>query len=198
MDDESPDNIALFDLDGTLCDYNTRIIDDMDKLKSPDDPDYRPPYRGVPDYVWNRFNLITSSAEWWASLPRFQLGWDVLRIAEELKYRIMILTQGPRRNPDGWSGKKRWIDEHLGPDVDVTMTRDKGTVYGKVLVDDFPDYIQRWLKWRERGLVIMPAQEYNRGFEHQNLIRYDGSNLEQVREAMSVARGREFREPLRI
>jgi hypothetical protein len=48
----------------------------------------------------------------------------------------VILTQGPRRNANAWTGKKLWIDRNLGPDTDVTITRDKGLVYGKVLVDD--------------------------------------------------------------
>ena len=82
------------------------------------------------------------------------------------------------------SGKKKWIDKNLGEDVDFTITRDKGLVYGKVLVDDYPQYIERWLKWRERGLVIMPANESNKYFNHQQVIRYDGTNLEEVSKAM--------------
>tara|TARA_Y100000310_G_C20512920_1_gene729762 strand:+ start:436 stop:588 length:153 start_codon:yes stop_codon:yes gene_type:complete len=48
----------------------------------------------------------------------------------------------------------------------MTITEDKGIVYGKVLVDDYPCYIKRWLENRPRGLVIMPAHSYNRDFEH--------------------------------
>jgi len=55
----------------------------------------------------------------------------------------MILTQGPKKNPASWSGKKKWIDKNLGQDVDITITRDKGLVYGKVLVDDYPGYIEK-------------------------------------------------------
>jgi hypothetical protein len=44
----------------------------------------------------------------------------------------MILTQGPRKNPASWAGKKKCIDRHLGQDADITITRDKGLVYGKV------------------------------------------------------------------
>ena len=80
--------------------------------------------------------MIMSSQSWWEGLPRLQLGWDVLEVAREQGYRIMILTQGPNRYPSAWSGKKLWIDRNLGPGTDVTITRDKGLVYGRVLVDD--------------------------------------------------------------
>ena len=60
-------------------------------------------------------------------------------------------------------------------------------MYGKVLVDDWPEYISRWLKWRPRGLVIMPASQSNAGFTHPQVIRYDGSNAEQVTREMQLA-----------
>jgi len=101
------------------------------------------------------------------------------------------LTQGPRKNPYAWSGKKKWIDRNLGEDQDVTMTRDKGLIYGKILVDDFTGYVERWLGWRKRGLVIMPASKENEGYSHEQVIRYNGENLEEVREAMEKAKLRE-------
>jgi 5'-nucleotidase len=60
----------------------------------------------------------------------------------------------------------------------VTITMDKGLVYGKVLVDDYPEYALRWLKWRKRGLVIMPNQPWNQGFEHPQVHRYTGDREE--------------------
>jgi len=36
--------------------------------------------------------------------------------------------------------------------------------------------INSWLKWRPRGLVIMPARSYNGGYSHPNVIRYEGDN----------------------
>jgi len=182
-----PENVALFDLDGTLCDYDLALKRALKKLRAPGEPDYAS-IIDAPRYVQNRADLIRSMESWWVSIPKFQLGWDVLDVAKALGYDITILTQGPRRNPASWSGKKRWIDKHLGPDVKVTITRDKGSVYGKVLVDDFPEYIKEWLEWRERGLVIMPANASNAGFRHRQVIRYDGTNLDEVRRAMKKAR----------
>ena len=180
-----PENIALFDMDGTICDHDQSLFEGLEALRGPKELVYRPPIKDdAPEYIKNRADLIRASESWWENLPRLQLGWNVLKIARELDYRIMILTQGPKKNPASWSGKKKWIDKNLGEDVDFTITRDKGLVYGKVLVDDYPQYIERWLKWRERGLVIMPANESNKYFNHQQVIRYDGTNLEEVSKAM--------------
>ncbi len=183
------ENIALFDMDGTLCDYEKGLFECLEKLRSPEEPVFYPPITDdCPDYIRARADLIRSSEKWWINLPRFQLGFDILKIAKELEYRIMILTSGPRRNPSSWSGKKIWIDNNLGQDVDITITRDKGLVYGKILVDDFPKYIERWLQYRPRGLVIMPAGKQNENFKHRQIVRYDGTNLEQVREVMEKAK----------
>lgn len=190
MSEENPENVALFDMDGTLCDYDKGLFDELEKLRNPDERRYNPPFWDSPEYITNRSALIKSSVDWWANLPKFQLGWDVLEIAEELEYRLMILTQGPKTEPNALTGKKLWIDKNLGQDFDFTMTRDKGSVYGKVLVDDFPGYIERWLQWRKRGLVIMPAGKQNEDFAHPNVIRYDGSNIDHVRYAMELARNR--------
>ena len=179
------ENIALFDMDGTLCDYDKSLSEGLERLCSPQEPVYQLPIKDdSPGYIKNRADLIKAQESWWENLPRYQLGWDILEVAKNLNYKIMILTQGPKRNPASWSGKKKWIDNNLGQDIDVTITRDKGLVYGKVLVDDFPDYLSRWLQWRKRGLAIMPANELNKHFVHPQLIRYDGSNLDEVASAM--------------
>ncbi|MDE1871514.1 MAG: hypothetical protein KGI06_04735 [Candidatus Micrarchaeota archaeon] len=179
------ENVALFDMDGTLCDYDGQLSKDLKGLMSPGESEFSGRIDKAPDYVKRRADILRSSQDWWKNLPKLQLGWDVLEIAQELDYRIMILTQGPRKNPSAWTGKKLWIDEKLGQDVDITITRDKGLVYGKILVDDFPEYAERWLTWRKNGLVIMPVNKSNEDYSHRQVIKYDGTNLEEVRHAMT-------------
>lgn len=186
------ENIALFDMDGTLCDYDSGLMRELEKLRSPNEPVFHPPVTdSAPEYIKARANLIRSSVDWWANLPKFKLGFDIWNIAEQLGYEREILTQGPKKNPNAWAGKKIWVDNNLGEDLDITITRRKGRHYGKILVDDFPGYISDWLKWRPRGLVIMPANQANNGYVHPQVIRYNGPNLSEVRTAMEKAKSRE-------
>ncbi len=171
-------------MDGTLFDHENSLKIELEKIRCPEEPVIPFNFKNNPRYLQNRINLIYNSESFWSEMPKFKLGWDILGIANELGYHIMILTQGPKRNPAAWSGKKKCIDKHFGEDVDITLTRDKSLVYGKVLVDDYPGYIDRWLQWRKRGLVVMPANESNKDYFHPQVIRYDGTNLEEVRSAM--------------
>ena len=183
MQDE---NVALFDMDGTLCDYDSQLLKDINKSMAKGAPKFTGRIKDAPDHVQKIADTIRASQGWWENLPRLQLGWDILKIAQDQGYRVMILTQGPRNNPAAWTGKKLWLDKNLGPDFDITITRDKGLVYGKILVDDYPEYAERWLTWRKSGLVIMPANESNKDYRHRQVIRYDGKNLEEVRLAMEM------------
>ncbi len=174
--------IALFDMDGTLFDYEGSLKTELSKLRGPNETEFDFNFNNNPEYIQNRINLITKTESFWADMPKFELGWDVFNLIQQGlgEYKIHILTQGPRKNPAAWSGKKKCIDKHFGEDFDITLTRDKGLVYGKVLVDDFPGYIEKWIRWRKNGQVIMPANKYNQDFKHPQVIRYDGSNLDEV------------------
>ncbi len=186
MHDMPHDRIALVDMDGTLCDYNKKLAEDMARLKSPEEPVFKGEIRDAPEYLRNRADLIRTSIEWWRDLPRLQLGWDVKQAAEEVGYDIAILTQGPSHNALAWAGKKMWIDDNMGHDTIVHITRDKGHAYGKVLVDDWPAYAERWLTWRKRAVVIMPVSEFNKDYQNERVIMYDGSNLDVVRNALHL------------
>jgi 5'-nucleotidase len=182
---KSHEKIALFDLDGTLCDYEKSLIGMLNAIISPHEGRFcAVPRDDAPQYLRTRMNLIRASAEWWANLPRFKLGFDIWGYIGSLGFRRMVLTAGPKRNANAWAGKKLWIDKNLGIDTEVTITRDKGLVYGKILVDDWPDYIKRWLEWRPRGLVIMPASNSNCDFAHPQVVRYTGRNLNAVKRAI--------------
>ena len=107
------------------------------------------------------------------------------------------MTKAPGSVPVAWTQKAEWIDKTL-PKIPITMTGDKGLVYGKILVDDFPPYIEAWLKHQPRGLVIMPAHRWNKDFKHPNILRYDGNSkqLKKIKSAMRIARDRKPHEPL--
>lgn len=173
--------VALIDMDGTLCDYQGALTRDLESLRSPGDP----PLFGDDEAPWLRARetMIRRQPGWWRELPRLQLGFDILAELQALRFEIHVLTKGPLSTPHAWTEKLEWCQRHL-PGVPVTITMDKGLVYGKVLVDDYPPYVQRWLEWRPRGLVILPAQPWNAGFSHPNALRYDGTNLAEIRAAL--------------
>lgn len=168
--------VALIDMDGTLCDYQGALTRDLEALRSPGDPEV-----ADDDAPWLRARetVIRRRPGWWRELPRLQLGFDILAELQALRFEIHVLTKGPLSTPRAWTEKLEWCQLHL-PGVPVTITMDKGLVYGKVLVDDYPPYVERWLEWRPRGLVILPAQPWNAEFSHPNAIRYDGTNLAEI------------------
>ena len=191
-------DVALFDMDGTLCDHDLGLFRELEKLRGPQEKQFKSLHNEkVPDHIKRRADLIRKKEEFWVNLPRFKLGWDVLKIAKKVGFKIMILTQGPRTKPSGWSGKMKWIMKNL-PNTDVTITRDKGLVYGKILVDDYPEYIKRWLEHRPRGLVIMPANKGNKDFKYENVIRYDGTNIGEIKKALLKVKKRKANEPLEL
>jgi len=194
MNDNS--NISLVDMDGTIADYDGAMQRDMDELASPEEAKEEIGYgKPHPPHIWARMKLIKERGEWWETLPKLKLGFDVLDILRELEFNISILTQGPKENPIAWSHKVAWCMKNV-PDLDITITRNKGLVYGKILVDDYPEYIMQWIQYRPRGLVIMPAQNWNKNFAYKNVIRYDGTNLPEVRTAIKQAKKRQPSEDL--
>lgn len=175
--------IALFDLDGTLADYDSQLLKDFKSLASEYEPGplhLSDVYSEIP-YLKARRHVITSQVGWWLKLAKLKLGWDVLEVAKEIGFSISVLTKGPYAKHAAWSEKFEWCNRHLADYIDgVTITHDKGLVYGAVLVDDWPEYIEKWLEHRPRGLVIMPDHGHNAEFKHQNVVRYDGSNIDEV------------------
>lgn len=184
----SEGKIALIDMDGTLFDYEGQLRKDLAALMSPEEK--------MPDDLWDesltwikeRMNLIKRVPGWWRNLPKFQLGWDVYEEIDEIGFCCQILTKGPLSKSRAWMEKVDCIQDHFGDDVIPNIVGEsKGGSYGRVLVDDYVPYVEDWLKYRSRGLVIMPAHDYNKDFRHENVIRYDGSNLLEVSHALQAA-----------
>ncbi len=192
-------NIALFDLDGSLADYDGAMVRDLDALRSPDEPAI------TRDGLWQlekqphilaRMRLIKDQPGWWLRLDPISLGMQILDLCKQLGFDVHILTKGPKRHSLAWDEKVRWCQQHFGPEVDIHVTSDKGLVYGKLLYDDYPEYMLRWLRHRPRGLGIMPLTPHNRDFTHPNVVKWDGTNLAGVTRAITAAKNRDPGEPL--
>jgi 5'(3')-deoxyribonucleotidase len=190
VDNKPAEPIALVDLDGTLADFDGAMKAELEKLRAPgEDPTLdETAYEDVP-YVKARRRLIKSQPGFWRNLPRLALGFEVLAEIRELRFRPYVLTKGPAKLPPAWSEKVEWCREHVA-DLPIVLAEDKGLVYGKVLVDDWPPYIRRWLDWRPRGVVIAVAQPWNLTIETEfaNVVRYDGTNIDRVRDRLREIR----------
>jgi len=178
--------IALFDLDGTLADFDKAMQAKLKELAAPGEYQNTREYSHQ-EHIQARWDLIKMQAGFWENLERFQLGFDILEVARELEFINHILTKGPVNTTSAWTEKAIWCKREV-PDCLVTIGMDKGLMYGKMLTDDWPKYMIRWLEWRPRGLGIMPAQSWNKDFSHPNVVRYDGTNLAEVRDRMEEIR----------
>lgn len=189
-------NIGLFDLDGSLANFDKSMLNGLAELKSPDEPDILSVQEGykIP-HIKARMELISRQPNWWYELEPIEMGFRVLEVAKSIGFQIHVLTQGPKNKPRAWKEKVEWCQRHLGSDIDIHITRNKGMVYGRFLYDDYPNYMLRWLEYRPRGLGIMPINNENKNFRHPQVIRWDGTNLDEVTERLERAYRRKAGEP---
>lgn len=188
------EQICLFDMDGTLFDYEGTMRADLTKLRGPNEPD--PMTMNIWDedaYPWltARMHLIKMVPGWWRKLPKLKEGWEIYNIVKKIGFQTQILTKGPSSKPHVWSEKVRCIRKHFAKEEisSINITEDKKGQYGRVLVDDFGPYMDKWLKHRCRGLGIMPVNTNNKDYKHENVVKYDGStdSLAEVFRALRAA-----------
>ena len=74
--------------------------------------------------------------------------------------------------------------------MNVTITRNKSLVYGRILVDDWPAFVGPWLANRPRGLAIIPAQPWNDHYWHPRAFRYTGDNFDGLKKCVAAAANR--------
>jgi 5'(3')-deoxyribonucleotidase len=184
--------VALVDMDGTLVDYDYALQRDLARLAGPNEPPYEQgPKAKQPDYIKARHELIRRQSGWWRSLPPLQAGFKILDLLRLADFDIHILTKGPSRTTSAWSEKVEWCREYV-PDATVHVTEDKSLVYGRILVDDWPPYIEAWLKWRPRGLVLMPHQRWNVGAfnDERRVLRCENGHHPSLRRMIMEQRDR--------
>jgi 5'-nucleotidase len=180
--------LALVDLDGTLADFQGAMRRDLIALRAPEEPgqiewddEHQPPH------IKARWSMIKRQPDWWFNLEYMPSGQFLVEALKEAGFKLHILSRAPRKLPSAWEQKVRWVMKHV-PDADLTLTPFKGNFYGKLLVDDWPDYVRPWLEHRPRGMVIMPDQPWNRTeemLEHPRIIRHEhGKNDAAVKVAM--------------
>lgn len=172
--------IALFDMDGTLVDFQGVLKAKLLEMKGPEE-EFPEDLWTMPDHWYARAQAIKKIPGFWSNLPKLQWGWDVLKICEDIGFDIHILTKGPTTGPRAWMEKVEWVRRHL-PDATLHITDDKRIAYGRVFVDDYWPFMEMWLRHRPRGLGVVNYPSH----VHPNLINvHDG--LENVREKLQEA-----------
>ena len=180
------EDIALVDMDGTLADYDEGLrksilpfISEVDNSWDIYDPN-------KPEHIKRLFKFVRQQNGFWKSLPVIPSGLFILNKIKEAGFHIHILTKGPFSSLNAWTEKVEWCNENLshlgriGEDYGISITSDKGLVYGKILFDDYVPYCKRWLEWRPRGLVIQLETKQNKDWNHPNVVRFNGTNLDEV------------------
>lgn len=179
---DNNDKIALFDMDGTLADFVQGMQAGMKPLESPDERwDYdNYDQDNETAFMKARRRSVKNTPGFWRELPPYAPGFQLLRMAVDIGFRIMVFTKVPMSQPSAASEKIEWCHEHLTPFLgrdgyEMALVSNKGFTYGRILVDDWPPYIDAWRKYRPRGKVIMPAHKYNQGrYEGDpNVIRFN-------------------------
>jgi 5'(3')-deoxyribonucleotidase len=182
--------IALVDLDGTLCDCSTAILERLAELRGPGDSPEDELKPEPPPYILARRRIITSTPGFWRNLQPIPTGLRLVSLLVELGFDTHVLTKGPSNNPSAWAEKFEWCRLHV-PELRVIVSEDKSLVHGDVLVEDWLPYITQWRRRCPNGFVIIPAQPWNADAEARHLensIRYDGTNLRDVRTLLESLR----------
>lgn len=196
---EETENLALFDLDGSLANYDKAMMAALELLRSPGEEPITDLWasESMP-WIKNRKDALSRIPGYWINLEPIPEGFAVYNAAIEIGFRTMVLTQCPAKKYYAAKEKIEWIHKHLGEDVPFDLTREKKGRYGKLLYDDYPDYMDQWLSKRPRGLGIMPVNESNKNYRHPQVIRYDGTNLEYVKAVLRHVYNRKHNQPLEL
>jgi 5'-nucleotidase len=180
--------IALIDLGDTLCECSPAVRAGLAQLRKPGECQSDETLVPLPDYLEARRRHVMAAPGFWRELRPRAEGFELLELLRDAGYRIHVLTKGPYEAPHVWGDKVAWCRQHL-PTVPVTVTDDKASVHGDVLVDDWLPYVARWqARWPD-GLAIVPGQPWNvDATPGPRLIRDDGKNRHVVTAALRRCR----------
>lgn len=163
-------------MDGSVADFDRKIREGLARIGSSGEVLTLEMLLNEPDWLDARKMLIKSQPGFWRNLPRIEEGFAVVNLLREIGFTLNVLTKGPFRTTSAWTEKVEWCREHLD-NVPVTITEDKGLVYGRVLFDDWPSYMTRWLSRRPRGVGVMLETEWNQNFSHPSVFKVRKTHL---------------------
>jgi hypothetical protein len=193
----SPAHVGLFDLDGSLADYEASMLEQMKLLRAPCEPEGFDVWSEEP-FMEARRDLIARVPGFWKNLQPIERGFQILTVAQNIGFKVEILTKGPRTKSRAWMEKLDWCNQYLPIDIDIHITLNKARTYGKFLYDDYPDYMTAWLDSHKRGLGIMPLLPRNADYKHPRCIHFDGTNVSEITDVLKICYNRKFGEELML
>lgn len=110
--------IVYIDMDGVLCDFDKRAkeLEENEGIKGHRLFKHPSAYKGL--------EPIEGAIDAWHALQE--------------KYETYILSTPPWSNPDAWSEKRKWVEDHFGKSANkkLVLCHNKGLVKGEFLIDD--------------------------------------------------------------
>ena len=143
------------DLDGVVANFFKQCL----TLFNRDDTEYSE------WYFWKDWNLtddefwngINDSPEFWAEIPTYSWTTTILSVVKYYDPEYKVLTS-PHDHHTCYSGKCKWVQEHLGISVPkrCIFTKEKHLLAKKnrILIDDGQDNIKKWTDEGGIGLLF--------------------------------------------
>ena len=133
------------DMDGVLCDFEGQFKN-TDGNNGLSFEEYAAKF-GAKE-AWQLIDVW--GADWWSKLPELDEGmhlWHYLKRLPNVS-SVEILSAPSRRN-DSKTGKIAWVKKHLGSDVKIHLTKDKGKLASSkndILIDDRPENVANFIQ----------------------------------------------------
>lgn len=177
----------LYDVDGTLFNFEKKIIQDLNAMNSPNEQEITALYReDIPDHLWDRMTYIKNQPGWWFTLPKIDNGFKLWEFTKNRGFRHVIVAKAPSCNELAIAEKIINIRKHFGRNVPFHIVSDeesyvKTDVKGDIIVEDSAMFAENWLEANPLGWSILMDNKYNKDFNHDRCVRFNGAFTEELR-----------------
>lgn len=138
-------------------------------------------------------SLVMEDSAWWRNLPKNKLGFDIIKLIDELVYNIEILTVKKNGSNHISNEIENCLRDHFGKQYSKIEIIPTDRLYSscekEILIDTSKENINYWLKYSKSPLVIpsktfIAFEEIEKEIDGCRAIYYNGVNLEQIKDFM--------------